>query len=510
MALQLFVETVLARHEWQAYDEAEGFAQELVASTDVMGEPHARAQVLLGEVRLVVLFRSADAMTPLTTGAERLEALLGAHAPATGHAYERLALAAAKSRRWAQAASALERAIDAFESPENRATTQGEVHGDGASLRALRARLATALEHAGRADEALRVLDDLPRDGRALGPSMLAVRGRALVAVGRLEEARRVARDLAGPPTMRDAFEIEARARAASGDRRAALAFHDAYRIASGDADLGLLAPLDGAEASTAARLSVEATQYALDAARLEVEPVGRTRLTIDLAFPSGDVALLPILERIFSGRNVYSGRHEESYGSGWDGRVWLVESFSRQPLVPVSGPPRPSSLSDPAYVAERGALGASTTDALYARFVLLAAWFDASEEERAAVHAALLASGRERAEERRRRYPSTVECEPTVEVLGAWRAPDRLQATYLLQFKLSYYAQSGSDWDEHHVVVASAAFDASELVGERVIFERTHHVGEHDGATYDLDASLAEAREAARAALAQGASSRG
>ena len=55
--------------------------------------------------------------------------------------------------------------------------------------------------------------------------------------------------------------------------------------------------------------------------------------------------------------------------------------------------------------------------------------------------------------------------------------AGDRFEVSYLLHFRLSCYAQSGSDWDEHHVLVAWAAFEGGALVAERPITERVRQM---------------------------------
>lgn len=485
-ALSLFVETALARHDWQAYDEAERLAQELVSITDATSEAHARAQLLLGEVRLAVLFRPTDAMTPLEAAAERFEALGRSRAPETGRAYERLAFAASKRADWDRAATALERAIAAL-----RASS------DDATVRTLHLRLATALERGGRADEALRVLEERRERIDTLGSSMRAVLGRALVTAGRLDEAREVSRSLAREGSLREAFEIEARVCGASGDRARALAFRDAYGIRSGEGDLGLFDPIDARDASTAARVRIDAAQYAFDAARFEFDAVGRTRVALDLAFPAG-AELLPILERVFSGMNVYSGRNEESHGSGWCERVWLVEGFSREAVAASDDEaPRPPWLLYRALVAERGTLRESTTAEIHERFVRLAAWREASEAERAAMLDALLAIGGARVRERQRRYPSSVTREPSVEVLAASRSGDRVEVTYLLHFRLSCFAQSGSDWDDHFVLAAGAAFEGGALVAERAISERVEKIIDRDADAYDDDATVARVRKA-------------
>jgi hypothetical protein len=484
-ALSLFVETALARHEWQAYDEAERLAQELVETTDAASEAHARAQLLLGEVRLAVLFRSTDAMTPLEAAAERFEALFGAHAPETGRAHERLAFAASKRADWDRAARALERAIAALRESS-----------DDETLRALHLRLATALERSGRPADALRVLDERRERVDTLGPSMRVVLGRALVTAGRLDEAREVARSLARERSSREAFEIEARVRSASGDRARALAFHDAYAIHSGEGDLGLFEPIVGGEASAASRLRIDAVQYAFDATRFDFDAVARARVALDLAFPAG-AELLPILERVFSGMNVYTGRNDESHGSGWCERVWLVEGFSREPVAASDDEaPRPPWLLYRALVAERGALRESTTAEIHARFVRLAAWRQASEIERAAILDALHAIGGARMREQQGRYPSAVAREPSIEVLAASRSGDRLEVTYLVHFRLSCFAQSGSDWDDHHVIVACAAFEGRALVAERTISEQVKTIIDRDTDAYDDDATVARVRQ--------------
>jgi hypothetical protein len=89
---------------------------------------------------------------------------------------------------------------------------------------------------------------------------------------------------------------------------------------------------------------------------------------------------------------------------------------------------------------------------------------------------------------------------EPQVVIVSERPSTSGVVITWYGHFRIVHYAQSGSDWGDHVVLVKETTFDADwRIASERTLGERTLNVPERDENTYDDDE---EARSVASAII--------
>lgn len=85
----------------------------------------------------------------------------------------------------------------------------------------------------------------------------------------------------------------------------------------------------------------------------------------------------------------------------------------------------------------------------------------------------------------------------PVVDVFAARRDGDSIVVRFFYDFRASYWAQSGSDWDEHHFHIVEAVCRSGSVVSHS-ISKDFDNIRELDCDTYDADAAAATRRAAA------------
>ena len=131
-------------------------------------------------------------------------------------------------------------------------------------------------------------------------------------------------------------------------------------------------------------------------------------------------------------------------------------------------------------------------------------AWDALSDAERAPILAALRAIVDQRAEDdATASVYGRVYGEPRIELYDGTRDAEQLVLHYVFDFWLWCMAQSGSDWNHHHVYQATAEFANGALIGQSATRRRETYVHENDERNYDRDAVfrqvLAEVRRERR-----------
>jgi hypothetical protein len=164
--LRAAIEGTLRAHRWQLFGRADAWARELIDLAETPDDL-ARSSYLLGTVHLASPGATAEgALQPLTDAAEILDRSPDPDPVLRARTHERLALALERKHRWAEAASALERAAPAM-------AIDGVFSAD--QLPSIRWRLLDDLERAGRIDDAVSWMEGLaPSWARALGPDRSA------------------------------------------------------------------------------------------------------------------------------------------------------------------------------------------------------------------------------------------------------------------------------------------------------------------------------------------------
>lgn len=82
----------------------------------------------------------------------------------------------------------------------------------------------------------------------------------------------------------------------------------------------------------------------------------------------------------------------------------------------------------------------------------------------------------------------------PKAYAVSAVETPAGLVVTTCAHYRVSHYAQSGSDWGNHDVSVVETTWDAgAKVVAERVVVHRDLMIRELDEETYDDDAAAAD-----------------
>ena len=127
-----------------------------------------------------------------------------------------------------------------------------------------------------------------------------------------------------------------------------------------------------------------------------------------------------------------------------------------------------------------------------------LAAWRATRLTERFAISGALLRIAGEHLARDEASCGGTVARKPSVEVFASWRSGDGLTVSLVFDHRLDVFAQSGSDWGNHHVRTADATFAGATLVRWAETSTVKHDVPERGSSDYD-DRALARAvRDAA------------
>jgi hypothetical protein len=102
-------------------------------------------------------------------------------------------------------------------------------------------------------------------------------------------------------------------------------------------------------------------------------------------------------------------------------------------------------------------------------RDTLLVAWHGASENERKAMAAVLQAIADNRSESVKWSSSETLRKKPVVEIFAAARRGEAIDVHFIYDFRIGRWAQSGSDWDEHHIHVGHATFLGGHLVSRTI-----------------------------------------
>ncbi len=91
------------------------------------------------------------------------------------------------------------------------------------------------------------------------------------------------------------------------------------------------------------------------------------------------------------------------------------------------------------------------------------------------------------------------------IDVIASMKSRRDFEITLVVHFFFSRYeqcyAQSGSDWDEHHFYVGEATFVGRELTSVNIV-HTCHTISESSCPDYDREAGLAAARAEALAKL--------
>jgi hypothetical protein len=133
----------------------------------------------------------------------------------------------------------------------------------------------------------------------------------------------------------------------------------------------------------------------------------------------------------------------------------------------------------------------------------LLVAWQAAGEDERKAIVTALQAIADEQGEAVKWSGIDRLSKKPVVEVFAAAREAERLVVRFIYDFRIGRWAQSGSDWDEHHIHAGSAIFCDGALVSHLIEPEMITII-EYACDTYDEAPAVNERRARAIASLSK------
>jgi hypothetical protein len=116
-----------------------------------------------------------------------------------------------------------------------------------------------------------------------------------------------------------------------------------------------------------------------------------------------------------------------------------------------------------------------------------LAAWNDLPEAARARVLERALRPLQEACDQEERDGYLCVMRKPVAAAVAAVKTTENVVVTTCGHFRVSHYAQSGSDWGEHFVWVYEFTLDSDlEIVVERRIEQSVERLSEADEETYD------------------------
>lgn len=116
-----------------------------------------------------------------------------------------------------------------------------------------------------------------------------------------------------------------------------------------------------------------------------------------------------------------------------------------------------------------------------------LAAWSERSDEDREAMLARPRDASAARCDEAKRAAYGTLARGSTTYVVAALATDVGLVVTTCSHFRISHWAQSGSDWCEQHVRIDETTWAAGPtLVAERVIEQRTLSLTEREEDDWD------------------------
>ncbi len=126
---------------------------------------------------------------------------------------------------------------------------------------------------------------------------------------------------------------------------------------------------------------------------------------------------------------------------------------------------------------------------------MLLVDWQGASENKRKPIVAALQAIADGHGEAVKWSGVDSLSKKPVVEVFAATREGETLVVHFIYDFRIGRWAQSGSDWDEHHIHAGHASFRKGALISH-LIAKHEVYIQERNCDSYD-EAPAVSARRA-------------